>query len=1441
MQYHQVIWRVASMAALIIALSAPALALDILKGEDVIQQIADNITTGGEVVVLEGPEDENGVETYSLSETLVVTQDISPLTIEGARTSSGTSPDNILPNQIVLEGADGPVIEVEEGAVLILRNLAVSGGTIGVSALKDATVTMERCYINGTGAEGLYFTENRETTVKSTAIVGCGGDGVYIDSGSVTIFQCTILDNGGAGVNAAAGTPEVYANIVYNNVVGLRGGGMDAQNNWVFKNRCAGGEVTTGSFPLESEQVVADPRADTGAGCGSYWLDGDELTIEIEHNLPDAVDATLMIGAAGAEGVPLDTFSSADSIACGTFTLDSAGRDAFDAGDLYVIITSAAWPAGHIRGQITEGAQCVTERIDFPLDAEQVVSALSASTSIACGSLLRLHDEVTISIDHDVADPVAVTVGVAAAGSPEAPLPLWTFDDATAIPLSQTFALSATSEQDLADGNLYVLMTSAAQPLGDVRGQIEAGATACAATVWDFPLDAPQVIEQPSTSSSTGCGHLFLSGTDEATLTISHDVTDPQLVEIRQALSGATGPVIRTFAVPTATPLREHFTLTPAEVTALNAGELYIRITSAAFPTGDIRGQIEDSTCPSAGDGGGGCGGGGGGGTSDPDCDYDVGNPGEVTPVNPVAPDTAEIDANGDDPEDFFVSGVWRGDLALIKRANDTVGGTSVDLDPHPDVVNDFENELRVAGTNLEVGADEFNGVAAAGLWTVCRITSTGRDITVYVEVEGLSLVDAEIFVEPQGKGVDIITGVPDVDYLVVPVTPVSNVSPRFGRADFTVPGEIGTSGLSWDGEALVYLRIVGTGAGIYGGPNGDFTTDPPVWPTLADRTFIVDSLPPVLVEQGTGRAHEYITSSDGLIAPASPDYPTGWDPAIRVVPSSGGTFHNEFRDPQAFFNVQTGTMDFTVSVLIEDPRPPSGAVASGFLDSVALATTGLASRTAPAEMTVSDLLYEDNLDVPGTVWLGYDGENTREFNAIANAGSASVTFNLAQGLTSESILATWIFTGVPYVPGWHVVLRIKAMDLAGNRMEAVRPLHLWWMQEAVGELTSEPSGEVSDPAFGWRLANRSDEPDDPAPASPIARFALFRLEADNSLTPAFTPNGWSVWTYDRTITRATYVGDVGGLADQTLGQVIDRFANPGDTLRLFLVAADEAGNVQDPGVVSPDWAEWVHAGDVRTVDTDVRARFWHNVTHERSGSDPATCVEVDPVFIARIDLGRERDFGGSTEIPLPPENPGQFSKRVEAGITISVNAPGIGGNFLSGAVWNLSEDGRLVARGAMMDLDNSGEMYLQVPEDLLSYYGQGHVANPELVALTGPNGTVLNGADIDLNPVQPLPNALDFLNARSVTVECGCNGGYTPDRLGDDGHFEQEVNCEGDAEAPHRRRRVTYELTVWGMALNADYTTAARDESPSTIRFVVYPPGQGGGNEQGVKEFTRE
>ncbi len=159
-------------------------------------------------------------------------------------------------------------------------------------------------------------------------------------------------------------------------------------------------------------------------------------------------------------------------------------------------------------------------------------------------------------------------------------------------------AAALTTEQQAAFGNgsLYFNAHTAANPNGAIRGQLDAPGTLRFAS-----LDGVQ--ETPSnTSGALGAGVLSV---DEATgevrgFVMTQGLVDVTMAHVHLAARGTPGDVIVSMVggpdvwiVPDDAP-----PLTPAQIAAFVSGQLYFNVHTAAFPDGQIRGQLDKAGQP---------------------------------------------------------------------------------------------------------------------------------------------------------------------------------------------------------------------------------------------------------------------------------------------------------------------------------------------------------------------------------------------------------------------------------------------------------------------------------------------------------------------------------------------------------------------------------------------------------------------------------------------------------------------------------------------------------------------------------------------------------------------------------------------------------------------------------------------------------------------------
>jgi hypothetical protein len=332
--------------------------------------------------------------------------------------------------------------------------------------------------------------------------------------------------------------------------------------------------------------------ASAGIGGGSLTLDRATgvLTGSVTLDGVGANSAHIHDGAAGTNGAVVvtltETTPSVWSVPANT-KLNATQAASFASGGLYVNAHSAANPAGEIRGQIgmevyhaeLSGKQEVPANDSGASGSGMVV--LDPLTRTISGSIKLTGVSATMAHIHTGA---AGTNGGVAVNLTESPAGggTWVVPANTVLTEAQVASLRA--------GELYFNAHSVARPGGEVRGQI--GRHVRTATLnggHEVPSNA---------STASGSGWLAVNPfTRAASGAITFSGLSPTMAHVHQGAVGTNGGVVITLtpgAAANTYRVPDNTVLTAAQYSDFLNNRLYFNVHSAAFPGGEVRGQIDN-------------------------------------------------------------------------------------------------------------------------------------------------------------------------------------------------------------------------------------------------------------------------------------------------------------------------------------------------------------------------------------------------------------------------------------------------------------------------------------------------------------------------------------------------------------------------------------------------------------------------------------------------------------------------------------------------------------------------------------------------------------------------------------------------------------------------------------------------------------------------------
>ena len=269
-----------------------------------------------------------------------------------------------------------------------------------------------------------------------------------------------------------------------------------------------------------------------------------------------------------------------------------------DSGQFYINVHTAANPNGEIRGQLRRSAYF--SGVATLEGAQEIPPVATTATGTGWLTMNNTMDSVTYAVLATGLEPTAAHIHLGARGvAGPVLLPL----TATMVPgffMSSAVAVDSILKIRLLANELYFNVHTAANPGGEIRGQIESNVR----STFGFDLCSAQEVP-PNSSTGIGAGLVSVdrSHTSLHYALLVDGLTGPAAAaHLHKGAFGVNGPVRIGLTVPA--PYSTNVVPIADSIwTFLNSDLMYMNVHTANFPGGEIRGQVRNSlTCaPSSG------------------------------------------------------------------------------------------------------------------------------------------------------------------------------------------------------------------------------------------------------------------------------------------------------------------------------------------------------------------------------------------------------------------------------------------------------------------------------------------------------------------------------------------------------------------------------------------------------------------------------------------------------------------------------------------------------------------------------------------------------------------------------------------------------------------------------------------------------------------------
>ena len=367
------------------------------------------------------------------------------------------------------------------------------------------------------------------------------------------------------------------------------------------------GQVVNGNhevvftFELNGKQQIPFVyTAKKATGYISYNKVTSRLNVRVNASTADLANASLYngrIGLVGTKTVDLIKEQNLQNVSSWykSFTLDKSLANGLLSGGFYVNVTSDSYSSGEIRGQIIDENYDV---LSFSLSARQNVPT-AASEASGHGYALIHKAKLTLELrvvtqGINDASSAALNVGRLGIKAITAFLALESLTNAGVVwQTPENTELSSEQLTSLMNGDYYADVKSTSHTNGEIRGQVITEGH----SVFAFPLSGTQLVPRSSTDIK-GSGYVIIKHEDlafEARVRLP-DGSNVNSVFLHTGKVGRIGGVqaglVQDSSDTNLWVNSNGAKITQAIFTAMKNGESYFNASTAAAPSGLIRGQI---------------------------------------------------------------------------------------------------------------------------------------------------------------------------------------------------------------------------------------------------------------------------------------------------------------------------------------------------------------------------------------------------------------------------------------------------------------------------------------------------------------------------------------------------------------------------------------------------------------------------------------------------------------------------------------------------------------------------------------------------------------------------------------------------------------------------------------------------------------------------------